>query len=85
MKHAGAEAIAKLERYLRQVRKRDQLREARPGIFYLKSRAFLHFHEDKKGLFADVKLTHDFSRFPVNTLKQQEKLLERIDRLLSKC
>ena len=81
---AEAEAIAKLEPYLGEVRERDKLREARPGIFYLKSRAFLHFHEDKKGLFADVKLTHDFSRFPVNTPKQQAKLLERIDRFLSK-
>ena len=84
MRHAGSQAIATLEPYLIQVRRRGELRETRPGIFYLKSRAFLHFHEDPKGLFADVKLASDFSRFPVNTAKQQEKLLGRIDRFLSK-
>ena len=83
MKHAGTEAISDLEPFLAQIRKRETLRENRPGIFYLRSRAFLHFHEDPRGLFADAKLGGDFSRFPVNTPKQQEKLLARIDRFLS--
>jgi hypothetical protein len=84
MKHAGKEAIARLVPLLSRIRKRDPLVERRPGVFYLKSRAFLHFHEDSKGLFADIKLSDDFSRFPVNTLRQQTNLLGRIDRVLSK-
>jgi hypothetical protein len=84
MRHAGQAAIALLEPLLVQVRTRSELLEKRPGVFYLKSRAFLHFHEDPKGLFADIKLAEDFSRFPVNTAKQRVRLLERIDRFLTK-
>ncbi len=83
MKHAGTEVLSQLESFLTQVRRCEGLREKRPGVFYLKSRAFLHFHEDPRGVFADIKLTNDFSRFPVNTPKQRERLLGRIDRLLS--
>jgi hypothetical protein len=83
MKHAGIEAIAQLEPLRVEVRKHDPLREKRPGIFYLQSRAFLHVHEDPRGLFADLKLSDDFSRFPVNTPKQRERLLARIDAFLS--
>ena len=83
MKHAGAEAIGQLGPLLDELRKRELVRERRPGIFYLKSRAFLHFHEDPKGLFADVKFAADFSRFPVNTQNQRDKLLARIDRFLA--
>ena len=56
MKHAGEEALATLAPLLVRVRQLEPLREMKPGIFYLKSRAFLHFHEDPKGLFADVRL-----------------------------
>lgn len=41
-------------------------------------------HEDARGLFADVKLGDEFSRFPVNTQKQRDGLLARIDRRLAK-
>jgi hypothetical protein len=84
MKHAGPDVIAQLEPLLVQLRDYSELNEKRPGVFYLKSRAFLHFHEDAKGLFADVKLTDDFARFPVSTEKQQRMLIDRIGRLLSK-
>jgi len=78
MKHAGPEALATLQGFLSELRKREPLQEKRPGVFYLKSRAFLHFHEDPRGLFAD-----DFSRFPVNTPRRQEQLAARIDRALA--
>ena len=29
--------------------------EKKRGVFYFKSRAFLHFHEDPKGMFADIR------------------------------
>jgi hypothetical protein len=82
MKHAGTDAIAQLEPLLDQIRGYSELNEKRPGVFYLKSRAFLHFHEDPKGLFADVNLTDDFVRFSASTVKQQRKLIDRIGRRL---
>lgn len=59
------------------------LRERRPGIFELKSRAFLHFHDDPSGIFADVRLAEEFVRLPVTTRSQQADLLDRIDDCLS--
>lgn len=83
MKHAGPEARASLEPLLAALRQREALREKRPGVFYLKSRAFLHFHEDPKGLFADVRLSDDFVRLPVSTSRQRAALLREVDRRLA--
>ena len=55
----------------------------RPGVFYLKSRAFLHFHDDPSGVFADVRLAGDFVCLAVTSSSQQASLLEQIDRCLS--
>ena len=55
MKHAGPEALDRLALLLAAVRARPELVERRPGVFYRKSRAFLHFHEDPEGLFADIR------------------------------
>jgi hypothetical protein len=83
MKHAGPDTLAQLANLLDDLRKRPVLRERRPATFYLKSKAFLHFHEDPAGIFADVKLDFDeFTRCPVTTSRQQQALLTSIDRCL---
>ena len=56
MKHAGAQTIRQLEPLLARLRAIDGLVERKAGIFYLGSRAFLHFHEDPAGVFADIRL-----------------------------
>jgi len=83
MKHAGAEALRRLEALLEEVRRRQGLKERKAGIFYRKSKAFLHFHEDPAGLFADLRGADDFDRFQVNTAAQEQRLLDEIDRRLS--
>ncbi len=62
------------------LRARTGLVEKRPGIFYVKGRAFLHFHEDRAGLFADLRRSGDWQRFPVNSPDERAKLLDIIDR-----
>lgn len=52
MKHAAAEALEALGGLLDQVRDVPDLKERSPSVFYLKSSAFLHFHDDPAGLFA---------------------------------
>jgi hypothetical protein len=37
-----------------QVRTLPSLVEKKRGVFYRKSKPFLHFHEDPKGMFADL-------------------------------
>lgn len=79
MKHAGPAALDALEPLLARVRALPGLKEKTRGAFYLKSRAFLHFHEDSAGLFADVRLTgDDFTRLRVSEPAEQEELMRRL-------
>ena len=53
--------------------------ERRPGIFYCKGRAYLHFHEDPAGLFADLRLTGThFERFALATVAQRAAFLRAV-------
>ena len=83
MKHAGPRTLARISPLLEKLRACPVLRENRPGVFHLKSRAFLHFHDDPSGIFADVRLADEFVRLPVTSSSQQSDLLERIDDCLS--
>jgi len=78
VKHAGAETLAQLKPLIASLRQVSGLREQKTGIFYRGSRAFLHFHEDPAGLFADVRLSETFERFEVTTTQQQQALVRRI-------
>jgi hypothetical protein len=82
MKHASSAALGGLSELLDRVRQRDGLKEKKFGIFYRKSKAFLHFHEDPAGLFADLSVGADFDRYPVNTKREWTALLSAIDRIL---
>jgi len=44
---------------LTRIRSIDGLVEKSPGVFYRKSKAFLHFHEDPEGPFVDVRIHVD--------------------------
>lgn len=78
MKHAGSVALDELEGLLAQIRTLPGLKEKARGVFYWKSRAFLHFHEDPKGIFADLRDAggHDFDRFDVTRPTDHAGLLE---------
>lgn len=79
MRHAGRDSLQRLEPVLAELRRQPGLKERRPGVFYRKSRAFLHFHESDQRLFADVRLRGDeFERLPATTLAEQRALLQRI-------
>lgn len=66
MKHAGSDALDALEPVLAQLRSIEGLKEKKRGTFYCGSSAFLHFHEDLAGFFADLKRDGEFARLPVN-------------------
>jgi hypothetical protein len=83
LKHASPAALQGLSELLEQIRVKDGIKEKRLGIFYRKSKAFLHFHEDPAGLFADLSVDADFARYPVNTKKQWRALLASIDLALA--
>ena len=82
VKHADADALAALSGLIENLRKRNVLVERRLGIFYTKGRAFLHFHTDPAGLFADLRRGGDWQRFPVNDPEECAMLLVAVDRVL---
>ena len=62
-----------------QLRALPDLKEKSRGTFYRKSQAFLHFHEDPAGLFADVRLDGgDFTRMRVSTKAEQRALMTAV-------
>jgi len=77
MKHAGAQTLTQLAPLLSDIRSLPGLIERKPGIFYRRGEAWLHFHEDPVGLFADVKLppAKGFTRLAVDTPEQRSALL----------
>ncbi len=75
MKHAGPRALETIEPLLEKLRKIRGLVERRRGVFYRGATAFLHFHEDPAGLFADLRSGDDFERYAVNTKDEIARLL----------
>lgn len=82
MKHATDTTLDQLEALLGRLRELEGWREKKRGTFYRKSSAFLHFHEDPKGLFADLRYPDDWQRFPVNTAAEQTALVTAAQALL---
>ena len=72
MRHAGAAALDRLDGLLQQMRRRH-----RGG------QGWLHFHEDPAGLFADLKIAGEWTRFAVDTAAERKALLERLAETLA--
>ena len=79
MRHVSAAGLDELDDLLLELRRVDGLKEKKRGVFYRGSRAFLHFHEDPTGLYADVRLDGtDFERVRVTTKAERRRLLSRV-------
>ena len=78
MKHAGAAALEQIEPLIDRLRALPGLKEKSRGVFYLKSRAFLHFQEDPQGMFADLRTEDgkDFDRFKVDAPESWDGFVE---------
>ena len=85
MKHAGPDTFAKIVSLLDQIRALSGLREPRPGVFYRRSKAFLHFHDDASGVYADLRRIEggDFERFKVEPNDQGATLIALIETALT--
>ena len=84
MKHAGPAALDRIESLLKDIRKRDGIKEVARGRFYRGSRAFLHFHEHGEDeLYADIRLDDDFERLRATTAAERAKLLRLMDKALN--
>jgi hypothetical protein len=85
VRHARPEDLEPLAGLLASLRELDGLVERSPGTFSRRSKAFLHFHADPTGLFADLKTTDQFERFRVSTKAEQRLLLAHARRLAAQA
>ncbi len=78
MAHADPGALEGILPLLRQLREIKGLKEVKPGIFYLRGAAFLHFHDENGSLSADLKKPggSGFERYAITTPPQQRKLVD---------
>jgi hypothetical protein len=82
MRHPRENELDPLEPLLTKLRGLDGLVERNPGVFYRRSKAFLHFHVDGDGFFADVRLDgKEFDRMRVTTKADQRALISAIRRV----
>jgi hypothetical protein len=84
VRHADAAALDRLEAMLTQLRSMPELKEVRRGVFYRRSKAFIHFHDDPAGLYADVRLGPDFERHRVETDGERRRVIGEIRGALSR-
>jgi hypothetical protein len=77
MRHARDQDLDRLEPLLAELRALPGMVEKKRGVFYRKGRSFLHFHEDPKGLFADIGggPDGDFERIDVTEAPGRARLL----------
>jgi hypothetical protein len=73
VKHATPVALDALEPLLVKLRAVDGLTERNRGVFYRRSQAFLHFHEDPAGFFADVRLGPAWQRVEVTPARSSRR------------
>jgi hypothetical protein len=85
MRHARDEDLDRIDGLLDEVRTVPGLKEKKRGVFYLKSKGFLHFHEDPAGMFADLSGPDGkgFERLDVTEAAGQRKLMTAIRRRMS--
>ena len=84
MRHARDQDLDRIDGLLAQLRALPGLTEKKRGVFYRKSKAFLHFHEDPKGMFADLSggAGRIDVRIDVTEAAGQAALIEAARRLL---
>ncbi len=80
MRHARPEALDALDDLLVKLRRHDSLVEKSRGTFYRRGSAFLHFHEDPAGFFADMRVGPEWQRFAVNTARERRALITAANR-----
>ncbi len=86
MKHAGSAALAALSPIVERLRRYGDLTERSPGVFYRKGRAFLHFHEDPAGFFADIRSANgrDFDRIQVDAVTGLSDIVQAVEARLAR-
>jgi hypothetical protein len=84
MRHARPEDLDRIEPLLVKLRKLGGMTEKKRGVFYIKAKSLLHFHEDPEGMFADLGLGETFTRCRVSTAAEQKAFLKIVQQRLAR-
>jgi hypothetical protein len=83
VRHATPETVGSLEPLLAELRQLPGLKERKPGNFQRGSGAFLHFHEDPEGVFADLRVAGDWELVPVSRPAERRAFVRRVRQVLA--
>src|SRR5437588_7215014 len=84
MRHPRDGELDRMAPLLEQLRTIDGLVERKTGVFYRRSKAFLHFHVDGDDFYADVRLDGGtFDRMRVTTRSEQRALVATVRRAVA--
>jgi len=84
VRHARNDDLDRIEPLLAQLRAIEGFTEKSRGVFYLRSKACLHFHADGDDTYADVRLdSDDFERTRTTTKAEQRALVAAVKRTLA--
>ncbi|MBI4057095.1 MAG: hypothetical protein HY399_06055 [Elusimicrobia bacterium] len=82
MKHASPKTLKQLQPLLKRIRAFSELKERKKGVFYFKSKAFLHFHEDPAGIFGDIHAGAAWKRFEINSAARRVFFWKKLKELV---
>lgn len=77
MGRCSYDLLSNIKSALEQIRKLPDLKETKPGIFYLKSQGFMHFHEKDGNIWADVRNGKDWGKLIDVPTKVTKKFLSQ--------
>ncbi len=75
MGRCSYDQLKNIEPALDQIRKLKNIKEPKPGIFYIKNQSFLHFHELDGKIWADIKIGSNWDDSVVVPEKITKKFL----------
>jgi hypothetical protein len=84
MRHARPEDLNRIEPLLAALRELAGMTEKKRGVFTIKSKSLLHFHEDREGMFADLSLGESFTRHRVSTAAERKAFLKIVRKRLQR-
>jgi hypothetical protein len=74
MRHASPPTLEQIADILNLARANPLAKEKSPGVFYIKGRAWLHFHEDPRGIFADIRPGDEWIRLRLFEIDEKSRL-----------
>lgn len=83
MAHCSYDRLQDFAYFFDELRRWTHIREPKPGIFYFKSKAFLHFHSKEEKRWAHLRSTGSWEEIDIPdtlTPKSRQYIVETIEK-----